>query len=514
MEVLHNIYIETKYILIKSSIVIIILYKIKDADICMETPLFTALMKHTKRNPLSLHVPGHKNGTVFLKKAEQIYKGILPFDVTELTGLDDLHHPKGAIESAQNLTASLYSVQNSYFLVNGSTVGNLAMILACCNESDEVLVQRNSHKSIINGIQLAGANPVFLSPKVDDEYQVPSYVEMETIKEAIDRYPLAKALILTNPNYYGLTVDLTKIIQLAHKHQIPVLVDEAHGAHFIAGNEFPVSAIDAGADIVVHSAHKTLPAMTMGSFLHFNSQFFDKEKLEFHLSVLQSSSPSYPIMASLDLARAYLERFKREEKQFEFLQAIEVLKQQMNSMNEIEIVESSDKLVKIDPLKVTVRSTNGLSGFELQDFFESQNIYAELADPTNLLFILPLDHTILKINKLEMTKKKIPNPSHPKLTKQYEQLTRSQTSNIQRLERPYSYFKKCEKKLVSLDEAIGYYSAESIIPYPPGIPFLMIGEKITATLITQLKDIINSGVNIQGDKNIQQGKIAIYMKRR
>ncbi|MGM0877650.1 MAG: aminotransferase class I/II-fold pyridoxal phosphate-dependent enzyme [Bacillota bacterium] len=480
----------------------------------METPLFTALMQHTKRNPLSLHVPGHKNGAVFIKQAKQFYKGILPFDVTELSGLDDLHHPKEAIANAQNLTASLYGVHNSYFLVNGSTVGNLAMILACCSENDEVLVQRNSHKSIINGIQLAGANPVFLSPKVDDEYQVPSYVEMETIKEAIDRYPLAKALILTNPNYYGLTIDLTEIILLAHKHQIPVLVDEAHGAHFIAGNEFPVSAIDAGADIVVHSAHKTLPAMTMGSFLHFNSQFFDKEKLEFYLSVLQSSSPSYPIMASLDLARAYLESIKREEKQFEILLAIEVLKQQINSIDEIEIFESNDKLVSIDPLKVTVRSKNGLTGFELQDFFESQNIYAELADPTNLLFILPLDHPKFIIDKLEMIKKKFPIPSHSILTKQHEHLTRGQTSNIQPLERPYSYLKECEKKLLSLDEAIGYYSAESIIPYPPGIPFLLIGEKITATLIAQLKDIIKSGVNIQGDNNIQQGMIAIYMKRR
>ncbi|WP_338787890.1 aminotransferase class I/II-fold pyridoxal phosphate-dependent enzyme [Metabacillus sp. FJAT-53654] len=482
----------------------------------METPLFTALMKHTKRNPLSLHVPGHKNGTVFMNQAEQVYRGILPFDVTELTGLDDLHHPKEAIAKAQQLTATLYGVQNTYFLVNGSTVGNLAMILASSSKNDEVLVQRNSHKSIINGIQLAGASPIFLSPKVDDEYQVPSYVEIETIKEAIRRYPKAKALILTNPNYYGLTMDLTEIIQLAHKHRIPVLVDEAHGAHFIAGNEFPTSAIDSGADIVVHSAHKTLPAMTMGSFLHFNSKLIDKEKLDFYLSVLQSSSPSYPIMASLDLARAYLKSIKEDKKQAEILQVIESVKQQIHSIDEIVIVRSADKLVKTDPLKVTIRSTKGLTGFELQDYFESQNIFAELADPTNLLFILPLANTILSIKELEKIKGKFPNPSHSTTNRQlvHTKISQSNSNSIQSLEKPYSYLNECERKLVAFDEAIGYYSAESIIPYPPGIPFIMIGEKITTTLIEQMKELMKSGVSIQGDHNIQQGKIAIFMKRR
>ncbi|MBO1515100.1 aminotransferase class I/II-fold pyridoxal phosphate-dependent enzyme [Metabacillus bambusae] len=480
----------------------------------METPLFTALMQHTKRNPLSLHVPGHKNGTIFMNQAEQIYRGILPFDVTELTGLDDLHHPKEAIAKAQQLTATLYGVQNTYFLVNGSTVGNLAMILASSSKNDEVLVQRNSHKSIINGIQLAGASPIFLSPKVDNEYQVPSYVEIETIKEAIRRYPKAKALILTNPNYYGLTIDLTAIIQLAHKHRIPVLVDEAHGAHFIAGNEFPTSAIESGADIVVHSAHKTLPAMTMGSFLHFNSKLIDKEKLDFYLSVLQSSSPSYPIMASLDLARAYLKGIKEDKKQGEILQAIESVKQQIHSIDEIDIVRSTDKLVRTDPLKVTIRSTNGLTGFELQDYFESQNIFAELADPTNLLFILPLANTIVRIDELEKIKGKFPNPSHSTFNRQLVHSKISQSNSIQPLEKPYSYLNECERKLVAFDEAIGYYSAESIIPYPPGIPFIMIGETITTILIEQLTELIKSGVSIQGDRNIQQGKLAIFMKRR
>lgn len=150
---------------------------------------------------------------------------------------------------------------------------------------------------------------------MDEDYQVPSYIECDRVKKAISLYPNANTLIITNPNYYGLTVHLKEVIEFAHKYHIPVLVDEAHGAHFIAGNGFPMSAIEAGADVVIHSAHKTLPAMTMGSYLHFNSKLIDREKIEFYLSMLQSSSPSYPIMASLDMARAYLERtIKRKHK--------------------------------------------------------------------------------------------------------------------------------------------------------------------------------------------------------
>lgn len=476
----------------------------------MYTPLFTALMQHAKRKPLSFHVPGHKNGKVFIKQAEEIYKNILSLDVTELSGLDDLHHPKGAIAEAQQLTANLYGVKNSYFLVNGSTVGNMAMILASCNEGDEVLVQRNSHKSIINAIQLAGANPIFLSPKMDDALQVPSYVDIKTVRNAIESYPNAKALILTNPNYYGLTVNLKEATELAHSYNIPVLVDEAHGAHFKAGEKFPISAVDIGADIIVHSAHKTLPAMTMGSFLHFNSNLIDKEKVEFYLSILQSSSPSYPLMASLDLARAYLEEVINEQGINSIIKATDHLKEQLKNTDGLEIIESVDPLVFTDPLKVTVRSTTGLSGYELQDWFELHNIYIELADPLNALLVLPFDH---KTVNLELVNKKTSIAPISITANKRVQLHYKQYSSMNRLEQPYSYLKTCEKKVIKLEEAIGSISAESIIPYPPGIPLIIVGETITKDLIEQLKAMLEMGINIQGDYNIKHGNIMIYINR-
>lgn len=477
----------------------------------MEMPLYSALIRHAKEDPVSLHVPGHKNGAVFLQEAAHIYKNVLRLDVTELTGLDDLHHPQDVILKAQQLTAELYGVKNSYFLVNGSTVGNMAMILASCQEGDEVLIQRNSHKSIMNGVQLAGVKPIFLAPKVDEELQVPSYVEFDRIKEAIKLYPNAKALILTNPNYYGLATDLTRIITYAHDHGIPVLVDEAHGAHFIIGDSFPLSAVEAGADIVIHSAHKTLPAMTMGSYLHFNSELIEKETVELYLSMLQSSSPSYPIMASLDLARAYLSRAMEEKLHSEIIESVKEIKQGFNSMNGLEVIESGDLLVQSDPLKVTIRSTNALSGYELQEILERHNIFVELANTEHCLCILPLGKMSTILNKFNQVNQDHLKSHQPSLAK--KKSNNHRYKGIQPLEISYSQLKKCKKVLVDLEAAVGHYSAEAIIPYPPGIPLIVIGEKVTAELIEMIRILLEVGVNIQGDNQIKKGKINIFMSR-
>ena len=201
-------------------------------------------------------------------------------------------------------------------------------------------------------------------------------------------YPEAKAIILTYPNYYGFAEDLSTIIELAHIKRIPVLVDEAHGAHLSVGAPFPKSAIRLGADVVVHSAHKTLPAMTMGSYLHVNSSLLGTERIQFYLQMLQSSSPSYPIMGSLDLARAYLATFTDEDRNG-LVKAITEFKFQLSRISEIAVLEPPVG-VFVDPLKVSIKSKCGLSGYELQVLLEEVGIYTELADPQNVLFVLPL----------------------------------------------------------------------------------------------------------------------------
>lgn len=204
-----------------------------------KTPLLDQLILHYKKTPISLHVPGHKYGRLLEHPKYSAYRGILQLDATELSGLDDLHHPEGVIMEAEMLLSEVYRSERSYFLVNGSTVGNLAMILAVLHKDDIVLVQRNCHKSVLNGIELAQAKPVFLGPEYDINWRIAGGVSTEIVSSALEMYPDAKAVILTYPNYYGMVNDLKEIIKMAHDKDIPVLVDEAHGAHFISGGSFP-----------------------------------------------------------------------------------------------------------------------------------------------------------------------------------------------------------------------------------------------------------------------------------
>ncbi|MFT4415957.1 aminotransferase class I/II-fold pyridoxal phosphate-dependent enzyme [Fredinandcohnia humi] len=460
-----------------------------------KTPLFDALHEHARKRPFSMHVPGHKNGHVLSTRGLLYFKEILKIDATELTGLDDLHHPEGAILEAEELTASLYGVDKSYFLVNGSTVGNLSMILAVCSPNDTILVQRNSHKSIINGLKLAGAKPVFLHPEYDEEVQVPSYVSFDTVKEALDNYPDAKAIILTNPTYYGMSnpSELGRIISFAHAKNIPVLIDEAHGAHFILDG-FPDSALSLGADIVVHSAHKTLPAMTMGSFLHINSKLVNPYQVANNLQVLQSSSPSYPIMASLDLARHYLAGYKNSGTT-SILEKIKGFKASLKELSQIKIVESSTQFVQTDPLKLTIQSHCQFNGFQLQSLFEKEGIYSELADPNNVLFVLPLSEGF-EYRELLRKIRNVLKDTHT-IKKNFRNLTHDM-GKITALPIFYNEIKGYNKKVVSFNEAVGNISGEMIVPYPPGIPLLMEGEIITERHIELISTYLTTGARFQG----------------
>lgn len=458
------------------------------------TPLFDALLQHTQKKPFSLHVPGHKSGEVFLEKGLPFFQKILTLDMTELTGLDDLHEPTEAIAEAELLLSELYGSTKSFFLVNGSTVGNLAMVLSTCHENDMVIVSRNCHKSIMNGLKLAGARPVFVSPEIDEVLHVPTYVSEKRMKEAIDQHPEAKVVIVTNPNYYGQTFDLTPIITYAHKKGIPVLVDEAHGAHFGIGASFPDSALKSGADIVVQSAHKTLPAMTMGSYLHFQSDLISIDKVKFYLQALQSSSPSYPIMASLDLARAYLANIKEKGTTI-VMDSINQVKDQLRSIRQIEVVLSKDTNIKQDPLKLVLQSRTTSTGYELQALLEKEGIYTELADPSNVLCILPLEtkHLSSMSEKIRYALRHLEVLPFKREAMEFEHVP----SYF-----PYSYRELRSKKIkaVPVEEAIGQLSAETVIPYPPGIPLLLEGEKITITHLNQMRTLQEMGVRFQGTR--------------
>ncbi|WP_141434157.1 aminotransferase class I/II-fold pyridoxal phosphate-dependent enzyme [Bacillus sp. 03113] len=474
------------------------------------TPLFDQLLLHTKKKPISLHVPGHKDGhllSINLDARYKIFKELLTIDATELIGLDDLHSPSGPILESERLLAEAYGAKKSYFLVNGSTVGNLAMILSMVKENDDVLVQRNCHKSILNGISLAKGRPIFLSPEYDEDWLVSNDVSYETLKKGIELYPNAKTLILTYPNYYGMTYDLGKLIRLAHDHNITVLVDEAHGAHFIGSKHFPQSAIELGADLVVQSAHKTLPAMTMGAYLHINNQRVSNVEVEYYLTILQSSSPSYLIMASLDIARSYVSTYS--ELDFAYLTGkIKEFKKQIECIKGIRVLTYRKGLC--DPLKMTIQTTSELTGFEIQARLEKSGIYTELADPYNVLFVLPLlknkmDYPFDRIVKaMKQALIDVEDKGIQKHTFVYQQ-------KVAAIEVNETERKKLKKKLVPLDSAMNQICADVVIPYPPGIPILFPGEKITTFHIEYIKLLLTSGAKFQGTPFLKDGTINVYV---
>jgi arginine/lysine/ornithine decarboxylase len=477
-----------------------------------KAPLYEGLINHLRKNPISFHVPGHKYGTVFPEIAQSQYNDILKLDVTELNGLDDLHSPHSIIMDAQNLTADLYKVMKSYFLVGGSTAGNLAMILSVCQTGDTVLVQRNCHKSIIHGLQLAGATPVFLAPVLEKTGFLPIGPSLDNIRNEIGKHQKVTAIILTYPNYYGMASrELGEIIDFCHEKKIPVLIDEAHGAHFCKyGSEsLPQSSLRYGADVVVHSAHKTLPAMTMGSYLHFNSQLVDRSKVEFYLQALQTSSPSYPILASLDLARYYLASIADIDVK-EIIAASTRFRDQLHSIPQIQVVPQVSTHYLSDPLKVTVQTRCSLSGYELQLIFDECGVFTELADPFHVLFVLPFgafneaEETLSRIKAKLKDFKIVSNGAVNTLS--------FDDSNNSTLALAYKDVTTYKTEEIDINASVGRISAMNVVAYPPGIPIILTGERITAERMRTVVNLKRKGARFQGEETIWDKGIEVFIE--
>ncbi|MFD1849285.1 aminotransferase class I/II-fold pyridoxal phosphate-dependent enzyme [Oceanobacillus bengalensis] len=456
------------------------------------TPLFTKLKQMDSNNPLSFHVPGHKNGQIYDNKAIDYYGKMLKIDMTELPDLDDLHAPTGVIREAEALATSFFQSEHTFFLVGGSTAGNLAMILAVCNEGDKVIVQRNSHKSIINGLELSGANPIFITPEYDQQLGRYTNPSIETLQKALKLHPDAKAVVLTYPDYFGITYPIREMIEIAHSYNIPVLVDEAHGVHFSLGSPFPTSSLHLGADIVVQSAHKMAPAMTMASYLHIRTEFDLMDKVAHYLELLQSSSPSYPLMASLDIARHYLATLDRND-----LHAIEQsvlnVRNILSESNHWSVVPISEKS---DLLKITLHVKHGLSTEEVVRAFEKEQVYTELSTHNQILFI----HGLAPFGKVKDLKKAVKSVNEQLINRvKHATIDISKLFNeqIQGLVFSYQTMKRLSHIVVPIDQGMNQIAAESVIPYPPGVPIILKGERITAAHIEAIQHLLSQGVKIQ-----------------
>ncbi|MFC4389286.1 aminotransferase class I/II-fold pyridoxal phosphate-dependent enzyme [Gracilibacillus marinus] len=460
-------------------------------------PLYEKLIEHTNKNPISLHVPGHKNGGIKTIKGHTIFGELMKLDQTEITGLDDLHAADGVIKEAQHLAAEWFGAKETFFLVNGSTVGNLAMILATCKEDDYVLVQRNCHKSIINGLELAGAKPIFLAPNYNKAVNRLVEPTIETVQYACKKYSKAKALILTYPDYFGHTYHLKDYITIAHQYDIPVLVDEAHGCHYSIPYFNKPSAISLGADMVVQSAHKMTPALTMSAFLHIGKgSRINEEEVKYYLQMLQSSSPSYLMMASLDIARHYLALYTYEK----YKDVTKYIHQVKQLFQEIEnwLVEISD-----DPLKIILKP-NHTSTKLIAQLLEEEQLYPELITNQDILLIFGLEETVAiselekRLDRIKQKLKRIKRAEQP-----HEQIQGHLLYQTQELVLSYKEMRTKQMTWVDLDASIGCVAAEAIIPYPPGIPIILKGERIHSIHIEQINYLQNNHITFQPYKHIK-----------
>ena len=480
-----------------------------------ETPLFNALMEYVNRDTLPFHVPGHKKG-IGIDSEFKEFIGANPFkiDVTVFKLVDSLHHPNGPIKKAQELAADAYGAKASFFSIHGTSGAIQAMILSVVKDGDKIIVPRNVHKSVTSGIILSGAIPIFVEPEIDKKLGIAHGVTPETIEKALKENPDSKAVLIINPTYYGVATDIKKIADIVHSYDIPLIVDEAHGPHLAFSNKLPMSAIEAGADICAQSTHKIIGSLTQGSLLHINSKYVDPKKLQQILNLLQTTSPSYILMASLDCARRQIALEGKELLD----KAIELCKYTRNEINKIpgfycfgEEILGKPGSYAFDPTKLTISSRDlGITGFELDTILaDKYHIQMELSDFYNVLAVGSFGDTKEGMDKLINALKEISNEyyGNREPIQDFLDIPTIPKKILNPREAFYS-----NKISVPLKESVGKISGEFLLAYPPGIPVLCPGEEITKEVIEYVNDLKRANLYVQGTEDTTVENIKIVSK--
>ncbi|MDH7500807.1 MAG: aminotransferase class I/II-fold pyridoxal phosphate-dependent enzyme [candidate division NC10 bacterium] len=473
------------------------------SDRQFRTPLFDALVSLAESRKVSFHTPGHKSGKGISTRFKKfVGPKIFSIDLTTLDEVDCLQKPTGVIKEAQELAAEAYGADHSFFLINGSTVGNHAMVLAACSPQDEVLVARNTHKSILTGIILAGARPHFFLPAWDPDLGIPLNVTPEAVNSALENHPQAKALILTSPNYYGVTADLEAIFKATRQRGLLLLVDEAHGPHLNFHPDLPPPALRMGADLCVQSTHKIVGGMTQSSMMHLKGNRIDLARLQGALQLMQSTSPSYVLMASLDLARMQMatEGRKLLEKA---IHLAEEARDQIRGMGGMSCFGRSEIRARgsfdLDVTKLTI-STRGLdlTGFQASALLNGESdVQVEMADLSNVLVIVSIGDRKDDLSRLIRGLERIAQ-SHPPGRGRSLEVTFPPLGASLHLSPREAYF--APYRYVSLKEAAGEISSDVITIYPPGIPLLVPGEPISREIVDYLAIMGSKGARVDGLK--------------
>ena len=464
-------------------------------------PIYEALRKFRRMRIVPFDVPGHKRGRGNMELTEFLGEDCMNVDVNSMKPLDNLCHPVSVIKDAEALAAEAFGAANAFFMVGGTTSAVQSMLMYACKEGDKIIMPRNVHRSAINALILTGAVPVYVNPDVNTKLGIALGMSVAQVEQAIKENPDAKAIMVNNPTYYGICSDLKKITELAHAHDMLVLVDEAHGTHFYFGENFPLTAMAAGADCASVSMHKSGGSLTQSSFLLLGKNV-NADYMRQVINLTQTTSASYLLLSSLDISRKRLALGGREI----FAQTVEMAEYARSEINEIggyyayskELI-NGDSIYDFDVSKLSIYTLPiGLAGIEVYDLLRDEyDIQIEFGDIGNVLAYISVGDRKRDIERLISAlaeiKRRFGKNGADMLTQEYISPVVSET--------PRKAFYAAKRSL-PLDEAAGEICSEFVMCYPPGIPILAPGELITHEIIEYIKYAKEKGCQMTGTEDI------------
>lgn len=462
------------------------------------TPIYSALKAYAGEDILRLHMPGHAGKGI--KQPE--LSTIASLDVTEVPGLDDLHLPAGIIQQSQELLARAFGAGESYFLVNGATQGIHALFLALGSEGKKVLLPRNAHRSFYGAMVLSGAIPVYMPVQTEPGLGIALAVTAEDIDSLLRLNPEAEAVFLASPSYYGTTCDIAAIAAITHASGKHLLVDEAHGAHFSFSPLYPQPALRSGADAVVNGLHKTLPVLNQGAALHLSGNLAENSRVRKAVSLLATTSPSYPILASMELARQFMEANGESllEQAYELSRCYRC---QINRISGLKTCEQELRgvagVAQLDPLKILV-SVQGtaLSGYQFASLLRDKyKIQVELEDSNVILAMFSIFHEAHDWDRFYQALRDIAG-SYPGQERRPGKVEIPPLSRMVLTPRQ-AFMAPCRR--VTLKDGVNWIAGEMIAAYPPGIPCILPGELISPEMADYLAYLSGSGARIQGPED-------------
>ena len=477
-----------------------------------DAPLLRALDEFIKEEYAYFAIPGHRYDRGMPEALrERLGSDVYRYDLTESIGLDDLHNPKGAILEAEKAAARLFGADECRFSVNGTTALLEAMILACAAPGEEIVIARDAHRSAVSGLILSGAKPVWLLPEYDPLWNISDGIRPETAEKVLTEHPKAKAVMIVSPTYYGQASDIESIAAVCHHHGIPLLVDAAHGTHFPFSEEFPADSVSSGADLTAMSIHKTGGSMTQTSMLFYrNTQekpLVDMNAVDAALRMTISSSPSYVLMASLDAARLRLEKEGRENAALAAEKAMG-LRLALLEIPVVSVRGGDERLreKKQDPTRVVFR-VGGISGTDLQSRLAFDGKTAvEMADARSVVAVVTAANTQKELEQfLESVRQ-----AAASVTDETPEYRTQGTERQSRPDQPLFTAMLPEAPLLPRDaffagkeetdpeHAEGRICADIVCPYPPGVPILVPGERISKKVLWQIDACLAENIPVQG----------------